>query len=131
MKEQLIKAAKEARENAYVPYSKFLVGAALLSKSEKIYTGCNIENASYSLTCCAERVAIFQAILNGEKQFKEMAIIADTNRPIPPCGSCRQVMNEFFDPHVIIHMANLKGDIYSISMKALLPFSFNEKDLYN
>lgn len=131
MKEELIMAAKKARESAYVHYSKFPVGAALLSTSEKIYTGCNIENASYSLTCCAERVAIFQAILNGEKYFKEMAIIADTDRPIPPCGSCRQVMNEFFDPQVIIHMANLKGEMYSVTIDELLPFSFSEIDLNN
>src|SRR5690625_3231886 len=96
MKEKLIEQAKHIREKAYTPYSNFNVGAALLTKSGEIYTGCNIENASYPVSCCAERVAIFNAISEGHKQFQGMAVVADTNGPVSPCGSCRQVMAE---PH--------------------------------
>ena len=95
-KDTLIIEAKKAREKAYVPYSKFRVGAALLTKSGKVFSGCNIENAAYSVCCCAERVAIFKAISDGETEFIEMAVAADTVRPVPPCGACRQVMSEFF-----------------------------------
>ncbi|WP_090866845.1 cytidine deaminase [Oceanobacillus limi] len=125
----LIDEAKKIRDKAYVPYSKFPVGAALLTKSGKVYTGCNIENAAYPVTCCAERVAIFKAIADGEKEFVEMAVIADTERPVPPCGSCRQVMSEFFRSDMIIHLTNLTKDVKSIKMEELLPFSFQPTDL--
>lgn len=128
-KEQLINQAKAARKNAYTPYSAFPVGAALLAHSGEIYTGCNIENAAYPVTCCAERVSIFAAVAQGETTFKEMAIIADTPRPVSPCGSCRQVMSEFFDADTVIHMANLNGDITTASIDKLLPFSFDATDL--
>lgn len=95
MKEKLLEEAIQIRSRAYVPYSQFPVGAALLTSSGKIYTGCNIENAAYPSTCCAERVAIFKAISDGETEFEEMAVAADTKRPVPPCGTCRQVMSEF------------------------------------
>src|SRR5699024_4730200 len=88
-KDVLIKEAIKIRDKAYVPYSSFPVGAAVLTESGNIYTGCNIENAAYPVSCCAERVAIFKAIANGEKTFQAMAVVADTNRPVPPCGSCR------------------------------------------
>src|SRR5699024_12554629 len=95
MEDELIKKAKQAREKAYVPYSKFKVGAALLGKSGTIYTGCNIENSSFSLTCCAERNTIFKAISDGEKSFEKMAVIADTTDAISPSGACRHVMVDF------------------------------------
>ncbi|WP_121639808.1 cytidine deaminase [Virgibacillus sp. Bac330] len=128
-KQALIEAAKTIREKAYVPYSRFQVGAALQTVSGNIYTGCNIENAAYPVTCCAERVAIFQAIANGEKSFTEMAVVADTERPVPPCGSCRQVMSEFFPSDMLIHLTNLKEDVKTVKVEELLPFSFQPSDL--
>lgn len=130
-KDQLVKEAKAIREKAYVPYSKFPVGAAIKTKSGKLYTGCNIENAAYPVSCCAERVAIFKALSDGETSFSEMAVVADTNRPVPPCGSCRQVMSEFFDPNMKIHLTNLQDDIKTVTMEDLLPFSFQPDDLNN
>lgn len=126
---KLIEEAIKIRERAYVPYSKFRVGAALLTKSGKVYTGCNIENAAYPVSCCAERVAIFKAISEGETDFQELAVAADTARPVPPCGSCRQVMSEFFDKSMSIHLTNLKKEIKSFTMEELLPFSFETDDL--
>ncbi|WP_205135916.1 cytidine deaminase [Virgibacillus halotolerans] len=128
-KDQLIEEAIKMREKAYVPYSKFPVGAALVTKSGKVYTGCNIENAAFPVTCCAERVAIFKAIADGEVVFSEMAVAAETKRPVPPCGSCRQVMSEFFDPKMRIHLTNLEYEIKTVSVEDLLPFSFQPEDL--
>lgn len=128
-KEELIKEAKKVREMAYVPYSGFSVGAALLTKSGNVYTGCNIENAAYPVTCCAERVAIFKAISNDERDFLQMAIIADTKNPVSPCGSCRQVMSEFFKDTMKIHLANLGGMSETITMGELLPYAFHSSDL--
>lgn len=126
---KLIEEAKTIRDKAYVPYSKFPVGAALKTKTGKTYTGCNIENAAYPVSCCAERVAIFKAISEGETDFTEMAVVADTNRPVPPCGSCRQVMSEFFHSNMPIYLTNLNGDIKTLEMQELLPFSFEPNDL--
>lgn len=128
-KNSLLEKAKKIREKSYSPYSKFPVGAALLTSSGKVFTGCNIENAAFPVSCCAERVAIFSAIAAGETEFKEMAVVGDTNRPVPPCGSCRQVMSEFFDAKTNIHLANLKDDVKTITMEELLPFSFDPNDL--
>ena len=128
-KQDLIDEAINMRTNAYVPYSKFKVGAALATKSGKVYTGCNIENAAYPVTCCAERVAIFKAISEGETDFAAMAVAADTDRPVPPCGSCRQVMSEFFKPDMEIHLTNLNKEVKTFTMEKLLPFSFNTDDL--
>ncbi|HAM81149.1 cytidine deaminase [Ornithinibacillus bavariensis] len=128
-KKVLIDKAIEMREQAYVPYSNFPVGAALLTKSGKIYTGCNIENAAFPVSLCAERVAIFKAISEGETDFVEMAVVADTERPVPPCGSCRQVMSEFFDPDMVIHLTNLRINTLSTTMDELLPFSFKKSDM--
>ncbi|WP_099158323.1 cytidine deaminase [Virgibacillus ndiopensis] len=127
----LIEEAKKMRSKAYVPYSKFPVGASLLTKSGKLYNGCNIENAAFPVTCCAERVAIFKAIADGETEFVEMAIAADTERPVPPCGSCRQVMSEFFNSSMTIHLTNLHNDVKTVNMEELLPFSFQPEDLTN
>lgn len=124
MKEKLIEEATKARENAYVPYSSFKVGAALLANSGKIYSGCNIENSSFSLTCCAERTAIFKAISEGEKNFRAMAVIADSKDAVSPCGACRQVMAEFFTEDVTIYLTNLTGKTKEITVAELLPYSF-------
>ena len=125
--QNLINRAIEARENAYCPYSHFAVGAALLCEDGTIYEGCNIENASYGLTNCAERTAIFKAVSEGHTKFKALAVVADTEGPCAPCGACRQVMGEFNIP--IIIMGNLKGDIEVVSTEALLPFSFSSTDV--
>lgn len=123
--EMLFKVANEAKENAYAPYSNFKVGAALLSKTGNIYSGCNIENASYSLTCCAERVAIFKAISQGETEFDTFIITSNTKEPIAPCGACRQVMNEFFDENVTIVLTNQTNKRKELSIKQLLPYAFD------
>ena len=125
--EELIKAARAARENAYVPYSKFKVGAAVLSKSGKIFVGCNVENASYGLTNCAERTAIFTAVSAGETDLTALAVVADTIGPTAPCGSCRQVMAEFGISKIVL--CNVKGESRVVSLDDLLPYSFTKNDL--
>lgn len=125
--QQLIECAIEARQQSYSPYSNFAVGAALLCEDGTIFKGCNIENASYGLTNCAERTAIFKAISEGHRKFKALAVVADTEGPCSPCGACRQVMKEFKIPTII--MANLKGNMEIVSIKDLLPFSFSDCDV--
>ena len=124
----LMEKAKLAMEKAYAPYSGFHVGAALLTSSGKIYTGCNIENASYSATCCAERTAIFKAVSEGETKFLKIAIAGgmagNIAGPCYPCGICRQVMAEFFPKDAIVLLTNENGDIISYKLEELLPFSF-------
>lgn len=131
----LIKRAREAREKAYAPYSKFPVGASLLTKSGKIILGCNIENASFGLSNCAERTAIFTALVQSEvaedKEFVAMAVVAASPRPIPPCGACRQVLVEFCSPSMPIFLANLEGDMRKITVNELLPGAFGAQDLMN
>lgn len=128
MKEELIKAAQEAMNHAYTPYSKFNVGAAILSEDGKIYTGCNIENASYGLTNCAERTAIFKAVSEGVREFKAMAVVGNTDIPISPCGACRQVLSEFATPNMIVFLANTKGESKDFTVEELLPYSFSLMD---
>ncbi len=123
----LIEAAKQAREKAYAPYSRFKVGAAVLTSDGKIYTGCNIENASYGMSNCAERTAIFKAVSEGETKLEALAVIGDTDAPISPCGACRQVIAEFGIQQVA--MANLKGAVKIVTLEELLPFSFAKADL--
>lgn len=125
---EIIKAAAEAREKAYAPYSHFKVGAALLTKDGKIYTGCNVENASYSHTVCAERVALFKAVCAGAKSFQAIAIVTELDDPASPCGACRQVLAEFSGDIQII-MANTKGKIIVSNIKELLPLAFNRNNL--
>ena len=125
--QKLIDRAIVAREKTYSPYSHFGVGAALVCEDGSIYEGCNIENASYGLTNCAERTAIFKAVSEGRTKFKALAVVADTEGPCAPCGACRQVMGEFNIP--IIIMGKLKGDIEVVSTEALLPFSFSSTDV--
>lgn len=95
METKLLAAARAARDNAYAPYSKFKVGAAVETVDGEIFTGCNIENASYGLTCCAERNAVFAAVCSGVRRFKTLCVVADTDEPVAPCGACRQVLAEF------------------------------------
>jgi len=125
--QKLIDRAIVAREKTYSPYSHFGVGAVLVCEDGSIYEGCNIENASYGLTNCAERTAIFKAVSEGHTKFKALAVVADTEGPCAPCGACRQVMVEFKIPLII--MGNLMGDIKIVSMEELLPFSFSESDV--
>ncbi|MGB2992205.1 MAG: cytidine deaminase, partial [Paenisporosarcina sp.] len=106
---QLMEESKIARENAYVPYSKFKVGAALMTKEGKVYHGCNIENAAYSMTNCAERTAMFKAVSEGERNFASISVVADTDGPVSPCGACRQVIAEFCEPNMPVYLINLKG----------------------
>ena len=125
--QKLMDCAIKARANAYSPYSHFAVGAALLCEDGTLYEGCNIENASYGLTNCAERTAIFKAVSEGHTKFKALAVVADTEGPCAPCGACRQVMAEFKIPLII--MGNLMGNIKIVTIEELLPFSFSECDV--
>ncbi|WP_303049497.1 cytidine deaminase [Bacillus sp. Marseille-Q1617] len=128
--EQLIKEAKAAREKAYVPYSKFKVGAALLTKDGKVYHGCNIENAAYSMCNCAERTALFKAYSEGDKDYSMIAVVADTARPVPPCGACRQVISELCTKEMKVVLTNLKGDVEELTVAELLPGAFSPEDLH-
>jgi cytidine deaminase len=124
----LIAAAKQARENAHAPYSNFRVGAALRAKSGRVFSGCNVENATLGLTCCAERTAIFKAISEGERGFEAIAVVADTDTLTPPCGACRQIIWEFCGDVPVI-MANLKGKVLQETMANLLPRAFDSSFL--
>ncbi len=117
--------AIESMNKAYSPYSGFRVGAVVVTKNGKIFTGCNIENSSYGLTVCAERVAIFSAIAAGEREIEKLVVVADTPEPVSPCGACRQVMSEFGDFQVIL--TNLKGKYISTTVSELLPYAFKLK----
>jgi cytidine deaminase len=128
--EKLIEESKKAREKAYVPYSNFQVGAALLTTDGKVYHGCNIENAAYSMCNCAERTALFKAYSEGDRDFKMLAVVADTDRPCSPCGACRQVISELCPSHMKVILTNLKGDILEITVAELLPGAFTPEDLH-
>jgi cytidine deaminase len=122
--DSLIAAARSARENAHAPYSNFRVGAAVRANSGRIFSGCNVENSTYGLTLCAERVAIFKAISEGERGFDTVAVVTDTDSLTPPCGACRQIIWEFCgDANVVL--ANLQGKIELHRMSALLPRPFD------
>jgi len=122
--EKLIEIAKQARAKASAPFSNFKVGAVLAGKNDEIFTGCNIENASYGLTMCAERVAIFKAISEGAKDFQKIVVVADTDDLTPPCGACRQIIWEFCGDIEII-LANLHGKTETFQMKELFPRAFD------
>ena len=130
-KKQLVKEAVDARSLSYSPYSHFAVGAAVLTKDGKVFKGANIENSSYPLCMCAERNALYNAMLHGysKKDFVALALSADTDTPCSPCGACRQVISELFPKDGTIIMSNLKGDIQEINIEELLPFAFSEDDL--
>ena len=126
--ETLISAAKLARENAHAPFSNFRVGAALHAASGRIFGGCNVENATYGLTVCAERIALFKAISEGERGFDAITVVTDTERLTPPCGACRQLIWEFCGDIPVI-LANLKGKTELIPMRELFPRPFDSSNL--
>ena len=120
----LISAARIAREHAHAPYSNFRVGAAVRAKSGRVFTGCNVENATFGLTLCAERVAIFKAISEGERGFDAVAVVADTDALTPPCGSCRQILWEFCGD-IEVTLSNLHGKTEAMRLKDLFPRPFD------
>lgn len=124
----LAQKAVDSKKVSLPTYSKFRVGAALLTEDDKIYTGCNIESSSYSLTICAERTAVFKAISEGERKFKAIAIAGDTEDFISPCGACRQVINDLCG-NIDVIMLNSKGEKRIEKMSVLLPLAFSENDL--
>lgn len=132
---ELIKEAKKARERAYTPYSKFMVGAALLTKDGKVYHGCNIENAAYTPTNCAERTAFFRTVYEGEREFAKIAVVGapagmEADLLTAPCGVCRQVMMEFCNPEEFeIIMPDGKGGFIEILLKDLVPYGFGPDNL--
>jgi cytidine deaminase len=119
----LILEAKKAIKSAYAPYSNFEVGAALLSRDGKVFTGANLENSSFGITVCAERVALYKALSSGEKDFIKIAIVASAEKPITPCGLCRQALFEF-SPDLKVICSNMKGRTQKYSLKKLLPYPF-------
>ena len=123
LRQQLLAAARRAREAAYAPYSNFTVGAAVLTATGEIFSGCNLENASLGATICAERVAIFTAVAAGWRNFTALAVIADTPEPVAPCGLCRQVLAEF-SPDCQVLMANLAGQWRLVNLQELFPLAF-------
>lgn len=124
--DELVSLAAEARKKAHAPYSHFAVGAALLASSGRVYTGCNVENASYGLTVCAERVAVFKAVSEGEREFEAIAVV--TENGATPCGACRQVLMEFGD-HIQVIVADAAGHRRSFTLTDLLPEGFTSRDL--
>lgn len=122
MDKELYEAALKARANAYIPYSHFAVGAAVRTADGSIFTGCNVENASYGLCMCAERNAIFAAVSHGQRNMVALCVVADTPKPVAPCGACRQVIGEFKIP--VIYLANCQGSWQKFSWQELLPYDF-------
>ena len=131
MYQELVNQAIKARGLSYSPYSKFAVGAALLCKDGHVFLGANVENSSYPLCMCAERNALYHAMMNGYKKddFKALAIVGDTDEPTSPCGACRQVISELFPKNGVIILANLKGAYLETNIEALLPLAFSGDDL--
>lgn len=125
---KLVKQAIDAKKKSHSPYSKFRVGAALLSTTGKVFTGCNIENSSFSLTMCAERTALFKAYSDGARKFKAIAIVSDSPEFVPPCGACRQVLVDLA-PGIEVILANRRGRFVSFLMDELLPQPFTNKFL--
>ncbi|MBD8496718.1 cytidine deaminase [Paenibacillus arenosi] len=130
-KQQLMELARQARERAYTPYSHFKVGAALLDSEGNVHMGCNVENAAYGPTNCAERTALFRAIADGcsAKSFKAIAVIGDTTAPITPCGVCRQVLVELCSADMPVYMGNLNGQLVETTIGELLPGAFDVSSL--
>jgi cytidine deaminase len=124
--QQLIEAASNARMWAYAPYSRFKVGAAILTEKGKQFTGCNVENASYGATVCAERNAVARAVVEGHQKFRLLAIVTGTSPPSPPCGVCRQVLEEFSEDLDIL-LANPQGEVLRTSLDKLLPLPFSHR----
>lgn len=126
----LVQAARAARERAYAPYSRFAVGAAVLTASGQVFVGCNVENAAYSMCICAERTAIACAVAAGQRDIVALAVIADTARPVSPCGACRQMMIEM-NPAMRVIMANMRGEVQETTAQELLPGAFTAQDLHD
>ena len=126
----LVAAATEARERAFAPYSGFRVGAALEAEDGTLVPGCNVESASYGLTICAERMAVFAAVARGFRCFRRVAVVTDTATPTPPCGACRQILWEFA-PDAEVVLANLKGDMVKYTVRELIPHAFDARQLGN
>jgi cytidine deaminase len=124
MPDALLQAALDVRENAHAPFSKFKVGAAIEDESGRIFTGCNVENATYGLTVCAERVAVFKSISEGARKFRRVAVAADTDLLTPPCGACRQILWEFCGD-IEVTLINLQGKTEKFQMKDLFPRPFD------
>jgi cytidine deaminase len=124
----LVAAAAIARSRAFAPYSKFQVGAALETDTGAVVMGCNVESASYGLTMCAERTAIFKGVSEGQRRFVKVAVVTDTDTPTPPCGACRQLLWEFA-PDAVVLLANLKGDMVRYTVRELLPAAFDAGQL--
>jgi len=129
IKEKMFEKAKKAQKNAYVPYSEFPLGAAVLTEDGSIYTGVNIENASFSLTNCAERSAIFTAVSKGKRKIKALLLVSSTKNPVPPCGACRQVIQEFADGEIEIIMMTEDGKEVTMTSTELLPGAFSKSDM--
>lgn len=129
--QELVALAIEARARSYSPYSKFAVGAALVCHDGSVYIGANVENASYPLCMCAERNALYGALMDGKRadDMAALAVVADTEGPCSPCGACRQVISELFPKDAPIYLANLKGDLVQTTVEELLPFAFDGDDL--
>ena len=132
-KKDLFKMAKDAMKHSYAPYSNYNVGSSLLCKNGNVYDGCNVENASYSLTNCAERTALFTAIANGEKEFEAICIVGGKNGVITdyamPCGACRQVLSEFCDENFKVYVGINENEIKEFRLYELIPYSFNKSKL--
>jgi len=126
---QLFDVANKAMENAYAPYSHYTVGAAILCDDGKVYSGVNVENASYGLTNCAERTAIFKAVSEGAKHVLAIAIVNGTTEMSKPCGACRQVMSEFMGPDDLVFLTNSQNDYKEFSFKEILPLAFSDEDM--
>jgi len=127
--ETLQTTANHMLDAAYVPYSNFPVGAALLTQDGQVFSGCNIENASFPLSMCAERTAVFKAVSEGKDNFEKLVVTANTEKPVSPCGACRQVLAEFCDPDMEVVLTNQNGETLNTTVSKLLPGAFNQKDM--
>ena len=125
---ELYEAALDVKKRAYAPYSDFHVGSALRTKNGKVFTGCNVENSSYGVTICAERNAIFKMVSEGEQEIFEILVIGDTEKFLPPCGACRQVIAEFSKEDTRVIMCNKKGEFKETTVGEILPFGFSLND---
>ncbi|MCW5970163.1 MAG: cytidine deaminase [Blastocatellales bacterium] len=128
-RKKLVEAARVARQRAFAPYSGFSVGAALECSDGAVFTGCNIENSSYGLSLCAERVAIFKAVSEGRRDFVRIAVIADSHTPVRPCGACRQVISDLFGSQAEVIMANISGAVELRTVGEILPIPFDRSFL--
>lgn len=127
--QELVHKAIDAQSRAYTPYSKFNVGAVVIDETGKEILGCNVENASYGLSMCAERTAIFKAVSEGSKSIKTVVVVGDTEGPISPCGACRQVISEFASEDFTLILANMAGETKVMTKEEMLPYGFSPKDL--